>query len=199
MNEEIVAQPVLQLEQHPAKIVDQPELFADGPNNTEQTATRVATSVNSMPDPDRFYDLSYIGELRQMVQEILLEQAPLPVRNLAKEVANRHGWQRTGRRIMERVEHAMGDAEIHDEFGVPFVWAAGTIRERSPFRGLQGRPIQDVSRTEIASVLDKISEDLSTSNDQIGDLARYLGVIRVSNSARDYLKNIKKWYDAEGQ
>lgn len=93
----------------------------------------------------------------------------------------------------------MGDAELHDEFGVPFVWAAGTIRERSPFRGLLGRPIQDVSRTEIASVLDEIVDDLSTSDDQIGDLARYLGVARVSSSAREYLKNIKNWYDIDGQ
>ena len=74
-----------------------------------------------------------------MVQEILAGQAPIPLRNLGREVANPHGWQRTGRRLMERVERAMRDAELHDEFGVPFVWAAGTNQARSPFRGLQGR------------------------------------------------------------
>jgi hypothetical protein len=134
-----------------------------------------------------------------MVQEILHEEAPLPLRNLGREVANRHGWQRTGRRIMERVERAIGDAELHDEFGVPFVWVAGTTQTRSPFRGLAERSIQDVSRTEIAYVLDQIENDLSASDDQVGDLARHLGVSRVSNSAREYLKRIVNWYEAEKQ
>jgi len=192
-------QAVLQLETSPVENSDQPRLFADGPNSPKQAATTAPKAANLTPDPDRFYDLSYVGELRQMVREILEDEAPIPLRNLGREVAIRHGWQRTGRRIMERVERAMGDTELHDEFGVPFVWAAGTIQERSPFRGLQGRSIQDVSRTEIASVLDEIVDDLSTSADQIGDLARYLGVARVSSSAREYLKNIKDWYDIDGK
>ena len=96
---------------------------------------------------------------------------------------------------MQRVENALGDAELHKEFGVPFVWVYGTYQDRRPFRGLSDRSIQDVSRTEIASVLDKISEDLPASDDPIGDLARQLGINRVSNTAREYLRRVKNWYD----
>lgn len=196
---EKIEQPLLQIELDPVEHEEQPRLFADGPKSPKSQADTGPATTGVTSDPDRFYDLSYIGELQQMIQEIITEEAPLPLRNLGREVANRHGWQRTGRRIMERVERAMGDAELHDEFGVPFVWTAGSIQTRSPFRGLAERSIQDVSRTEIASVLDEIGDDLLASDDQIGDLARYIGVARVSNSARKYLDDIKSWYEIEGQ
>lgn len=194
---EKIEQAVLQLEHDPVEYEEQTSLFADGSGNTNPTANIALVTTRSRPDPDRFYDLSYIGELRQMVQEILTDEAPLPLRNLGKEIANRHGWQRTGRRIMERVERALGDAELYDEFGVPFVWSAGTHQARSPFRGLAKRSIQDVSRTEIASALDEIGEDLMASDDQIGDLARYLGITRVSASARAYIDDVRNWYENE--
>jgi Protein of unknown function (DUF3320) len=121
---------VLQLEHDPVENGEQPRLFVDGAHNPTPTENIAPVAAVSTPDPERFYDLSYVGELRQMVQEIISEEAPLPVRNLGREIANRHGWQRTGRRIMERAERAMGDAELHDEFGVAFVWAAGTIHNK---------------------------------------------------------------------
>ncbi|GHF04112.1 hypothetical protein GCM10016455_26820 [Aliiroseovarius zhejiangensis] len=91
---------------------------------------------------------------------------------MGREVANRHGWQRTGRRIMDRVERALGAAEVHDEFGTPFVWLSGTYQDRIRYRGLENRTIRDVSRTEVAAILDEISADLKASEDPAGDLAR---------------------------
>ena len=190
-------QPPLQIEFEPAEQQEQPGLFADGTTSPDPHVGAKQLTKDSTPDPDRFYDLSYNSELRQMVQDILVEEAPLPLRNLGRAVASRHGWQRTGRRIMERVERAMGDAEIHDEFGVPFVWAVGTFRSRSPFRSLSERSIQEVSRTEIATVLDAIGKDLTASEDSIGDLARHLGISRISSSAREYLQNVTTWYETE--
>ncbi|NOC47321.1 DUF3320 domain-containing protein [Ruegeria sp. HKCCD7559] len=146
-------------------------------------------------DPDRFFDLGYLGVLRQIVHEVLVDQAPMPLRNLGREVANRHGWQRTGRRIMDRVEHALGAAELHDEFGTPFVWLAGTYQDRIPYRGLENRAIRDVSRTEVAAVLDEIGADLKASEDPAGDLARHLGLSRVSGSARQQIEEIIRWYE----
>ncbi len=174
----------------------QSPLFADGPPNSSQTPETVSDPENPVADSARFFDLSYMGELREIVQDILTKESPLPLRNLGRAVAHRHGWQRTGRRIMQRVENALGDAELHEEFGVPFVWINGTRQDRKPFRGLSDRSIQEVSRTEIASVLDEIGEDLPASDDPIGDLARYLGINRVSSSAREYLLRVKNWRDS---
>lgn len=187
----------LQIEYELVEQQEQPTLFAAGHTNPETEVITKPLTTGPAPDPDRFYDLSYISELRQIVQGILTEEAPLPLRNLGRAVANRHGWQRTGRKIMEHVKRAMENAETHDEFGVPFVWAADTFQSRSPFRGLSERSIQDVSRTEIATVLDAIGNDLAASEDLIGDLARHLGISRVSSSAREYLQEVMAWYESE--
>ena len=169
---------------------DRPQLFtfaSDAPQPAESDAPKA--------DPGRFFDLGYLGVLRQIVQEILVEQAPMPLRNLGREVANRHGWQRTGRRIMDRVENALGAADLHDEFGTPFVWLPGTYQDRIPYRGLEHRAIRDVSRSEVATVLDDIGTDLTASEDPAGDLARHLGMSRVTSSARQQIEYIMRWYE----
>lgn len=173
----------------------QPTPFAGGPSNSGQVLENVSDAEIPAADPDRFFDLGYMGELRQIVQDVLAKESPLPLCNLGRAVAHRHGWQRTGRKIMQRVKGALGDAELHEEFGMPFVWAHETHQNRMPFRGLSGRSIQDVSRTEIASVLDQISGDLLASDDPIGDLARHMGINRVSSSTRKYLLSIRNWFD----
>ena len=170
---------------------------ADAPQQIVSASHIPQPAENDAPkaSPDRFFDLGYLGVLRQIVQEILVEQAPMPLRNLGREVASRHGWQRTGRRIMDRVEHALGAAEVHDEFGTPFVWLPGTYRDRIPYRGLERRVIRDVSRTEVATILDEIGADLTASEDPIGDLARHIGMSRVSGSARQQIEDIMRWYE----
>lgn len=91
---------------------------------------------------------------------------------MGREVANRHGRQRTGWRIIDQVKRALGAAEVHDEFGTPFVWLSGTYRDRIRYRGLENCTIRDVSRTEVAAILDEIGADLQASEDPAGDLAR---------------------------
>ena len=169
---------------------DAPQLLALGSH-----APELAEGDGPKADPDRFFDLGYMEVLRQIVREVLVDQAPMPLRNLGREVANRHGWQRTGRRIMDRVKHALGAAEVHDEFGTPFVWLPGTYQDRIPYRGLENRAIRDVSCSEIATVLDEIGADLKASEDPAGDLARHLGLSRVSGSARQQIEDIMRWYE----
>ena len=146
------------------------------------------------PDPDRFFDDGYLGTLQQIIHEILVEQAPIPLSNLGREVSHRHGWQRTGRRIMERVEQALGATELHDEFGTQFVWLPGTHQDRIPYRGLNSRVISDVSRSEVATVLDDIGADLTASEDPTGDLARHLGISRVTGPVRQQIEKIMRWH-----
>lgn len=174
-------------------------VYANAPQSSDPIEnTSIAPAVPAA-DPERFYDLSYVEDLRKIIQDILEKEGPLPLRNLGKSVANRHGWQRTGRRIMDRVKRTMADVDLRDEFGVSFVWVAGTVQSRYPFRGLSDRSIQDVSRTEIASVLDDIGSDLSISEDPIGDLARHLGITRVSSSTRKHLMMVRDWHHQDAK
>ncbi len=109
------------------------------------------------PDATRFIEADYLPTLREVVHDIVTRQGPLPVSRLDREVALAHGWQRTGRRIMQQVRKAMTGTAARDEFGEMFVWIHGETIDRMPFRGLKDRPIFEVSRTEIASVLDELN------------------------------------------
>lgn len=150
-------------------------------------------------DPDEFFAPRYLPTLSKLIDDILSEKAPMPLSALAREVARRHGWQRTGRRINTRVEQASRHVETRAEGDQTFLWPEAGFRVRTLYRGLEDRWIQDVSQTEIASVLDEINEALDHSEDPILDLARELGIARLSASARDYLDNVYRWYRSGGQ
>ena len=47
------------------------------------------------------------------------------------------------------------------------MWAPGRHVSRVPFRGLEGRPIRDVSRAEIASVVDDNAEEIANAEDSM--------------------------------
>ena len=144
-------------------------------------------------DPARFFDYDYTLPLRRMILGVVEAEGPMPLHRLARRVAQEHGWQRTGKRIRERVEKNHGQVESHPEFGTLFVWAPGTHANRVPFRGLDGRSIRDVSRAEIASVIDAHSGQLARAEDPTLVLSRLLGISRLSQDARAYLTECARW------
>lgn len=183
----------------------EPQVFASAGTVVERTKTTPAIAEEGhpkspmvvpagTPDPDMFYEVSYLPQLRAIVDDIVHRKGPLPLTRLGREVSNAHGWQRTGRRIMSQLLKALQGTEAKREFSTDFIWVQGDERERIPFRGLDDRPILEVSRTEIASVLDEIGNDLQYSEDPTLELARKLGISRLSGSARDYLNKIIRWH-----
>jgi hypothetical protein len=140
-----------------------------------------------------FYD-SYLSTLRVIVDDLVDTFAPITLLRLGRKIALLHGWQRTGNRIQTRVEEAIQEQDIHDEFGKAFVWPSNGYRSRCEFLGLEERSLLEVSRTEIATVLDRVGCNLSDIDDPVRDLARHLGINRLSKSNREYLVRIMKWY-----
>ena len=82
---------------------------------------------------------------------------------------------------------------VEEEFGTPFVWAPADRAERVPFKGLGNRAIRDVSRTEIAWMIDQNAVDLAAAEDPTLELARRLGINRLSKDARSYLDMCRQW------
>ena len=144
-------------------------------------------------DPDRFFDSDYAPVLRQLVHRIVEREGPVTVHGLARRIAQEHGWQRTGRRIKEQAQRNLSSVERHSEFGTVFVWAPGSHSGRVPFRGLNSRQVRDVSRTEIASVIDVNARALANAEDSILVLSRLLGIARLSKDARAYLSDCARW------
>ncbi len=150
-------------------------------------------------DSDRFFDDDYSVVLRKIISGIVEQEGPMTLRAIARRVAQEHGWQRTGRRIQERVRVNLGSAEHHSEFGTVFVWAPGSHATRVPFRGVRDRAIRSVSRTEIASVIDRHIHELVDAEDFILALSRLLGIARLSQDARAYLSECVRWREQNGR
>lgn len=59
-------------------------------------------SANAL-DAERFFEESYTPRLRDLMEQIIASQGPIPEAVLARMVSQRHGWQRTGVRIQARI------------------------------------------------------------------------------------------------
>ena len=161
----------------------------------EQTteANPVTPQVKVAADPGRFFDPEYAPVLRRLIHGIVVREGPVTLNGLARRVAQEHGWQRTGKRIRAQVQKNLGSVERHSEFETVFVWAPGSHSDRVPFRGLKDRPIRDISRTEVASVIDAHGSDLAKEDDPILALSRLLRISRLSKDARACLSDCARW------
>ena len=119
----------------------------------------------------------------------------MPLHRLSRRVAQEHGWQRTGKRIRERVEKNLGKVESHPESGAMFrfVWAPGSHTDWVPFWGMNDSSIRDVSRAEIVSAINAHSGELGSTEDPTLLLSRFLGISRLSQDARAYLTECARW------
>lgn len=146
------------------------------------------------PSPERFFDDDYSADLRSLMQQIVATEGPMPDSSLARRISQLHGWQRTGGRIQARI------AALHDAFDVTveedtrFLWEKGSIKDRVPFRGMADRSLREISRSEISDVIDRNVAKISEAEDPHLELARLLGIARLSKDARDYLQLCRDWW-----
>ena len=143
---------------------------------------------------ERFFEQEYAAVLKELVSSLVINHGPLPLSLLAKQVANAHGWQRTGRRIFERVTQCLDNVDCHDEFGTTFVWPHDGYVKIAPFRFRPDRSLRETSRSEIAGLIAKNSEILARSDDAVLELARLAGVSRLSADSRVYLEDCIDWH-----
>ncbi len=145
---------------------------------------------------NQFYEGSYSKTLRDVILRIVTAEGPMPFKNLASHVAQEHGWRRAGKRILKRVKECLGTVEQHREFDKIFVWAPQKHAPRVPFRGLTERSVHDLSRAEIASVIDEHERNLAKADDPPLALSRHLGLSRLSKGARHFLEQCIAWRES---
>ncbi|WVX50744.1 hypothetical protein ROLI_038440 [Roseobacter fucihabitans] len=171
------------------------ERFATNVEEAHETQSPALQGTKLSPNPEAFFEASYLPRLQESVAATVRDQGPLPIASLARRVAQIHGWQRTGHRISSRVEKAIGEAETHEDLGTKFIWTSGTYARRIPSRELFDRSIREVHPAEIASMIDAHASDLTAAEDPILNLARLLGIARLSRDAREYLEACIDWCD----
>ncbi|MDO5604803.1 MAG: DUF3320 domain-containing protein [Paracoccus sp. (in: a-proteobacteria)] len=178
-----------------------PEADSTAPHRAEEpdsaasatTAQAAPPQMTTSPDASRFFDSDYAPYLAAMMQDVIANSGPMPEATLARAIAQKHGWQRTGGRIQARIaaHHDMFDKTVENE--IVFLWTKDSLRDRVPFRGLQQRALREISRAEIAELIDRFSANIDAADDPELELARLVGIARLSKDARDYLSLCRNW------
>lgn len=190
----------------PTPIIDRDSLLAErsGQERSTGNENRVPTLVsfhgsdtptaNELElDPEKFFDPSYFSIIQNLVRQIVDESAPILLQKLCSEVASRHGFSRAGSRIQNQVERALDLVEIHTEIDSKFVWPKEGYKDRVPYRGLLERSVQELSRTEISSVLDELGPNAINGDDELQEVRKKLGISRMGASTKEYILSCDLW------
>lgn len=120
----ITAQPTASVDEavNAESVVDS---VSETPETTPDTTPVTEADLTSFsPAPDQFYDPAYTEQLQAMIQAILVAEAPLRDDVLAQKIARVHGWERTGKRIRERVFALIETAPQTEESTGRFIWSS---------------------------------------------------------------------------
>jgi very-short-patch-repair endonuclease len=139
------------------------------------------------PDPDRFYAPDYTPTLEQIIAGVVQRDGPIRDDLLARVVCREHGWQRAGRRIRERILDCLGDNAVHTDGDRAFIWAPGTYAPRIAFRHELERGVWEVPSEEMLGLI-AAHPELAAAEDAARELARLMGIARVSEEARAFLE-----------
>lgn len=168
-------------------------VYAENMNNRTSVAASVfveadpKVAVDSV-DAEAFFERSYDGHLRKMVEYVTDIEGPVLDSVLARRIARAHGWQRTGARIQERVSSvALSCLKFSEEDIGVFFWA----HARGPdvpvmFRGGSevGRNVDEICMAELVSLAKQVTSEGKAGDNAIVAMTRELGLQRVKTSSR---------------
>jgi hypothetical protein len=150
------------------------------------------STLAHMIQPEQFHLPHYSPVLRQIIEEVLRQEAPILDTLLVQRIARAHGFQRSGRLIRDRVLEL---AEQHhyvlqEGFEEAFVWhAEGDVMEWSTYRvpasANDARSIEEIAAQEL-----RIAASIIDSGDRVLEVARLLGVRRLTGAARERIERI---------
>lgn len=98
---------------------DAPILVAEDPDppRMEEFARRPTDQPDAhashSADPDRFYEPSYLPNVRAMAAAIIDREGPVTFKRLTQQIARAHGFQRTGKEIRSVAWQAVGELRAH--------------------------------------------------------------------------------------
>ncbi|SMF85439.1 AAA domain-containing protein [Tistlia consotensis] len=139
--------------------------------------------------PEQFYDADYDPRLVAMIDHVIDAEGPIHEEVLVRRIARHHGFQRAGRQIRERVlDLAKTRRGCTRENVGSFFWRKDTVNDRVAPARYHGRD-DEMRKVEhiCAEELQAVDRDLQLGGNAI-ELARALGIARLSQSARDRLE-----------
>lgn len=152
-------------------------------------------------DPDAFFGKDYDDCLQAMIAFVVSEEGPILDLALARRISRAHGWQRTGRRIQERVEEAAKRLfKITEEDVGTFYWPerllpGSVVKFRRPGPDAQ-RSIDEVCIEELVALAESVVSAEASDDENLALMAKELGISRLRASSRGRLDAALKQFRA---
>jgi len=144
-----------------------------------------------MAIPDMFYSVEYKSQLSAMIDYVIDTESPVHEDILVKRIAKYHGFNRSGRKIIEIITELAKRRKAHtvEDVGV-FFWREDTIDKKFVYpryknRDTETRKIEYICKQEIQSIYELLSFDYDPL-----EFARHLGISRLSQDAKKRLDKI---------
>ena len=150
--------------------------------------------VEAVPDPEAFFEHSYIPRLLRMIRHVVDAEAPIKDDVLVRRIARVHGFQRSGGRIRSHVL-SLVPREIPRKKESDSVWfwpiamgeSLSPIRFRFPSPSLEPRPADEICLEELAALARHILT-LSDKGDVIAEMVSAIGLRRLRSQTRARLE-----------
>lgn len=176
--------------------VGQAKIYARGPTAEvrepdQKTATYVKADPSSVapPDRERFYDASYRGTLRNMVDHVVDVEGPVYFDVIVDRIARAHGFMRSGETVQKIVASSLGRNRFPTtkDGDRQIVWPQdATARDNAPYRGVGGRDHGDIPLPELAGLAEMLrTTGLEEHEDIIRGMQEHFGLGRLAASTRE--------------
>ena len=157
-------------------------------------------SASYPTDPELFYAEEYVPRLTAMIEHVIDTEGPIHEKVLVRRIASHHGYKRAGRQIREIVLNIakLRRGKSVEDVGM-FFWRKGTIKDRFAPARYEGRDPElrntdYICREEIRA----INQSLTIRNSPI-EIARRIGIGRLSQKARSRLEEAVDLGDAPSE
>ena len=168
-----------------------PESSSHSNEISEQKDTLSEYLRSSTINADLFYKQEYSPSLKEMIEAIIQEEAPIREDVLAQKIARIHGWNRTGKRIRDRVNSFLKEATFTEESTGRFVWNDEGVKEvidyRTPGPGKDRRPVDEIALAELRGFI-IANKTLLSEEDAVLAIAREMGINRLTTRSRQRLQ-----------
>jgi very-short-patch-repair endonuclease len=174
--------------------VEEAKVYARGPEPTEARVTATVTYAKAdpgavaTPDRERFYDVGYRSELRNMIDHVVEIEGPIYFDVLIDRIARAHGFQRSGETVQKIIRAALGRSRFPatKDGDREIVWPRNAATgDKVPYRAAGGREHGDVPLPELAGLAGLLrTQGLEDNEDLIRGMQEHFGLGRLAISTR---------------
>jgi very-short-patch-repair endonuclease len=149
-----------------------------------------------------FFGKSYDSTLAWMIGEIVEAEGPILDAALAKRIARRHGWQRTGSRIQDRVEtiaaqnHRFTREDVGRFFWPKALPPGAPVPHRSNW-AILGRSADEICIQELMELAREVQRLGGRDSSNLTMMGRALGLGRLTVGPRERLERALHALEAE--